>query len=365
MVQDIESWVAPGVRGLAPYQPGKPISDLERELGLRNIVKLASNENPLGYSPHVRAALSSALQDLARYPDGGGYALKTALARHYGLSHDQVSLGNGSNDVLDIVARTFLTPDHGAVVAQYAFAIYALTVQALSAPLQVVAAKDYGHDLKAMAEAIQASTRLVFIANPNNPTGSSVSQQELQVFLQELPDHVHVVLDEAYLEYSDEGGVDAATWIERFPRLILCRTFSKAYGLAGLRIGYALSSAPVAHMLNRVRQPFNVSSLGLIAAEAALADQDFVVRTRQLNQAGLQQLREPLERRGLHVLPSQGNFLCLDMGRPAQAIYEDLLRQGVIVRPLGGYAMPHHLRVSVGLPEENARFLAALDDVLS
>ncbi|NNM51856.1 MAG: histidinol-phosphate transaminase [Pseudomonadales bacterium] len=365
MVQGIETWVAPGVRGLAPYQPGKPISDLERELGIQDIVKLASNENPLGYSPHVRDALSSALPDMARYPDGGGYALKSALARYYGLTQDQVTLGNGSNDVLDIVARTFLTHEQGAIVAQYAFAIYALTVQAMSAPLQVVPAIHYGHDLTAMAQAVQVSTRLIFIANPNNPTGSSVSQQELKVFMQELPPHVHVVLDEAYLEYSDEGGVDAATWIEQFPRLIICRTFSKAYGLAGLRIGYALSSAPVANLLNRVRQPFNVSSLGLVAAEAALADQDFVMRTRQLNQAGLQQLRAPLEGKGLQVLPSQGNFLCLDMGRPAQPVYEALLRQGVIVRPLGGYGMPNHLRVSVGLPEENARFLTALDHVLS
>ncbi len=362
---DAQSQALPGVRALQPYQPGKPVSELQRELGLEQVIKLASNENPLGCSPQVQQALQPCLSTLAIYPDGAGFELRAALAQHHGLALEQVTLGNGSNDLLEIIAHTFLAHEHAAIVAQYAFAIYGLVVRAIGAELVVVPARDYGHDLVGMAAAITAQTRILFIANPNNPTGSCLSQAQLRSFMRTLPEHVVVVLDEAYLEYAEEGGVDAAAWLAEFPALIICRTFSKAYGLAALRIGYALSSPAIADLLNRVRQPFNVSTLGLVAARAALADQDFVARSRQVNAAGKAQLQRGLQNLGLKVLPSQGNFLCVDLARPAQAVYTALLARGVIVRPLAGYDLPQHLRISVGLEAENDLCLRALAEVLA
>jgi histidinol-phosphate aminotransferase len=356
------------IRAIAPYQPGKPISELAREMGIAEsaIIKLASNENPLGVSPAARAAIEAALPELGRYPDGNGFALKSALAARYGVPMDCVVLGNGSNDVLEMAAIAFLAPGRAAVYAQHAFAVYPLATQARGARGIVVPAKGYGHDLAAMRRAIDADTRMVFIANPNNPTGTLLSGAELAAFLGEVPPDVVVVLDEAYNEYLPAAArYDSLPWLARHRNLIVTRTFSKAYGLAGLRVGFALCDAGVADLLNRVRQPFNVNELALAAATAALADAGFVRRSHELNLAGMQQLTAGFRRLGLEWIPSSGNFVSVAIPRAdgasrAGATFERLLRQGVIVRPVGGYGLPDHLRVTVGLPEENERFLAAL-----
>jgi histidinol-phosphate aminotransferase len=358
----------PHIRGIAPYQPGKPISELARELGLAEsgIIKLASNENPLGVSPAARAAVAAALPELGRYPDGNGFALKTALAARYHVALDRIVLGNGSNDVLEMAAIAFLGPGRSAVYAEHAFAVYPLATQARGARGIVVPARNYGHDLAAMRRAIDADTRVVFIANPNNPTGTLLSGAELEAFLDEVPAHVIVVLDEAYSEYLPEADrYDSRALLERYPNLLVTRTFSKAYGLAGLRVGFALCDVPVADLLNRVRQPFNVNELALVAAVAALGDAAFVRKSHDLNLAGMQQLTAGFRRLGLAWIPSSGNFVSVAVPRAggasrAGAVFESLLRQGVIVRPVGGYGLPDHLRVTVGLPEENERFLAAL-----
>jgi histidinol-phosphate aminotransferase len=362
---------APGIFELKPYVPGKPVSELERELGIRDAVKLASNENPLGPSPRARQAAIEAMEDLGRYPDGGAFALRAALAQHHGLGPDSVTLGNGSNDVLDAIARTFLGPDTQAVVSEHAFAVYPICTQAVGATLRVAPAHDgslgprFGHDLDAMADLVNHETRLVFVANPNNPTGTWVPVDELLGFLQGLPDHVMAVVDEAYFEYVEEEEYpDATRWLNDLPNLIVTRTFSKAYGLAGLRVGYALSHPQVAELLNRVRHPFNVNAPAQAAALAALGDHEHIRRSVALNRQGMAQLTDAFEELGLDYIPSVGNFVALDLGRPAAEVDQALLREGVITRPIAGYGMPDHLRVTIGLPEENARFLAALRKVL-
>jgi len=354
------------VRAIAPYQPGKPISELAREMGLEesSIVKLASNENPLGVSPKAMAAMQAELADIARYPDGNGFILKDAIHKKFGVSHAQIVLGNGSNDVLELAARAFLAPGVSAVYAQHAFAVYPLVTQATGARGIAVPAKDYGHDLDAMRRAIAADTRLVFIANPNNPTGTWLPKAALHAFLKSVPDNVLVVLDEAYDEYlADDRKSEAIAWLAEFPNLILTRTFSKAYGLAGLRVGFALAHAEVADIVNRVRQPFNVNSMALAAAAAALDDDDFVRRSRNLNDAGMAQITAGVQALGLDYIPSYGNFVSVRVG-DAGAIYQKLLKQGVIVRPVAGYGMPEYLRVSIGLASENARFIEALQTCL-
>lgn len=354
---------APGyIRSIAPYQPGKPISELAREMGVpeAGIVKLASNENPLGMSAGVRAALTRSLGEVPRYPDGNGFALKEALSRRLGVGPERIVLGNGSNDVLDMAARAFLAPGLSAVYSRYAFAVYPLATQAVGATGIEVADKDYGHDLPAMARALRPDTRVVFIANPNNPTGTFVPGPKVLSFLEAVPAGVLVVLDEAYTEYLAAGErYDALAWLERFPNLLISRTFSKAYGLAGLRVGYGLGNPEVIDLLNRVRQPFNVSSLALVAAEAALEDEEFLARSAELNRRGMALLLEGFKALGLEWIPSVGNFVTVRVGDGA-AVNGSLLRQGVIVRPIGGYGLPEWLRVSIGLPEENARFLTAL-----
>lgn len=362
----------PGVRGLTPYLPGKPIAELERELGLSNIVKLASNENPLGPSPKALEAVRSILPDLHFYPDGGGFELKSALAGKLGLEPAQITLGNGSNDVLELVARAFLSPEVNAVFSEHAFAVYPIVTQAVGATAKVAQAHDgsrgsrYGHDLAAIAALVDADTRVVFIANPNNPTGNYLARTELHAFLAGLPDHVVAVVDEAYFEYVAVADYpNALSWLPEFPNLVVTRTFSKAYGLAGLRVGYAVSSPAIADLLNRVRQPFNVNLPALEAAKAALDDVEHLQNTVRLNDAGLRQLGEALTARGLEFIPSVGNFITFDLQRPAGPVYEALLRQGVIVRPIGNYGLPNHLRVTVGTAEQNAVFLAALDRVLA
>ena len=354
------------IRAIAPYKPGKPISELAREMGLEagEIIKLASNENPLGISPLARAAVERALAELGLYPDGNGHDLKTALSRRLGVGLDQIVLGNGSNDVLELTARLFLGPNASAVYAQHAFAVYPLATQACGAVGIEVPARAYGHDLEAMADAIRDDTRLVFIANPNNPTGTLLEAEELHAFLGRVPANVAVVLDEAYGEYLDsERRAPSLEWLTEFPNLILTRTFSKAYGLAGLRVGYALARPEVAELLNRLRQPFNVNSLALAAAEAALDDEGFLAESKRLNDAGLAQLTEGFRRLGLAYIPSWGNFVCVQVG-DAGRVYQELLRRGIIVRPVDNYGLPEHLRVSVGTEVQNARFLAALAEVV-
>ena len=365
---DFLALAQPGVQKLSPYVPGKPVDELARELDLdpASIVKLASNENPLGPSPKALEAIRSELSELTRYPDGNGFELKSRLAARCGVQINQVTLGNGSNDILDLVARAYLAPGLNAVFSQYAFAVYPISTQAVGAQGKVVPAKDHGHDLEAMLAAIDENTRVVFIANPNNPTGTWFGPDALERFLARVPSNVLVVLDEAYIEFAEGDELpDGLKYLARYDNLLVSRTFSKAYGLAALRVGYALSSAQIADVLNRVRQPFNVNSLALAAACAALDDADYLAQSRQLNDAGMAQLEAGLRELGLNWIPSKGNFIAVDFGRNTAAINQALLRAGVIVRPVAGYGMPNFLRVSIGLPAENARFLEALAKVLS
>lgn len=350
------------VRAIAPYQAGKPIEELAREHGLapESIVKLASNENPLGIPASARAAIAAALADLGRYPDANGFALKAALGTRFGVSTDWITLGNGSNDILELAAAAFLAPGRSCVYAQFSFAVYPLATQARGARAIVVPARDFGHDLDAMLAAISADTRLMYVANPNNPTGTFVDAAAMERFLARVPRDVVVVLDEAYNEYlPPEDRFDSTAWVRRFPNLLVSRTFSKAYGLAGLRVGYGLAQPDLTDLLNRVRQPFNVNALAQAAALAALGDQAFLQRSFEVNRAGLRELEAAFGRLGLTYVPSRANFVLVKVG-PAARVYQELLKRGVIVRPVGNYGLPDWLRVSVGLPEENARFLAAL-----
>ncbi|MBE2294979.1 MAG: histidinol-phosphate transaminase [Phycisphaerales bacterium] len=369
---DYLSLAAPGVRTLQPYQPGKPESELRREFGLDHIVKLASNENPLGPSPRALVAVREALSDLARYPDGNGFELKAALSTKLGVSMAALTLGNGSNDVLELVARAFLTPEHEAVYSEHAFAVYPIVTQAVGAGARVAKANPpdhampYGHDPAAILASINDRTRVVFVANPNNPTGTWLKTAELLGLLEAIPEQVIVVVDEAYVEYV-EAGMDcssALNWLDRFPNLVVTRTFSKAYGLAGLRVGYAVSHPQIADLLNRVRQPFNVNSLALVAAAAALDDIDHLQRGQAVNRAGMAQLQAACRQWGLNWLPSAGNFLCVEMGRSGREIFMELLKRGVIVRPVDNYGLPRYLRISIGTEAENARLIEALHDVL-
>mgnify|MGYP001549950172 FL=1 len=356
---------APGLAQLRPYVPGKPLAELERELGIADSIKLASNENPLGPSPRVQAALAAEMETLTRYPDGGAYALRTALADHHGVSPACVTVGNGSNDVLDMISRVFLWPGRESLFSQYAFAVYPLSSTAVGATLRVAPAADFGHDLAAMQAMITDQTAVVWIANPNNPTGTRLPAAPLQAFIEAVPATTIVVVDEAYFEYVHaEDHPDASQWLGEYPNLIVTRTFSKAYGLAALRIGYGLSHPDIADLLNRVRQPFNVDSFAQAAALAALDDQDYLQRSVAVNDAGMRQLVEGVERLGLDYIPSSGNFLAVDLGRDAGPVDQALLRLGVVTRPIANYGLPKHLRVSVGIGDENARFLAALEQVL-
>jgi len=368
---DICELSPPYIRAIAPYQPGKPISELAREMGLdeNNIVKLASNENPLGLSPKARAAIERELAELARYPDGNAFDLKGALAARYGVSPDCIVVGNGSNDILELAAGAFLTPGSAAVYSRHAFAVYPLATQGRGAKGIVVPARDYGHDLDAMLAAITPETRMLFVANPNNPTGTFISGSELERFIGRVPENVLVVLDEAYTEYLPEKQrYNAVEWLKGRKNLLIVRTFSKAYGLAGLRVGFGMMDKGVADLLNRVRQPFNVNSLALAAAVAALGDTEFVRKSHDLNRAGMEQLEKGLRELKLEWIPSSGNFLAFELpkknGQSAGEVYQKLLRQGVIVRPVAGYEMPDHLRVTVGTREENEIFLKALREAL-
>lgn len=363
--QTLFNLAVPGVQALVPYTAGKPIDELERELGITDIVKLASNENPLGPGPKVVSAIQAMLPELSRYPDGNGFALKQALSEKWQVDSNQITLGNGSNEILELVARTFLTPELEVVFSQHAFAVYPLVTQAVGATAKIAPALNFAHDLDAMLARVTDKTRLVFIANPNNPTGTLLSADALQGFMSALPKTVVCVLDEAYFEFVEEHlKVSSIKWLKQYPNLIITRTFSKAYGLAGLRVGYSISSVEIADLLNRVRQPFNNNMLALAAAEAALADQDYLTKTLAVNKQGMQFLTKQFSECGLSWIPSSGNFVSVDLNITAMPIYDALLRKGVIVRPVANYQMPTHLRISIGTEKQNQIFIEALKNVL-
>ena len=351
------------IRSIAAYQPGKPISDVARELGMNEaeIIKLASNENPLGASPKAIAAIQSALGELALYPDGGGFALKAAISKKYAVLPEQIILGNGSNDILELAARTFMRAGDSAIYSQHAFAVYPLATQAVGATGIEVPAKEFGNDLDAMLTAIRADTKMIFLANPNNPTGTFISGAALYSFIKRVPPKVLVVLDEAYGEYLGDADVyDSVPWLAEFPNVIISHTLSKAYGLAGLRIGFGLAHPQLIDLMNRVRQPFNVNHLAMVAAVAALGDDEFIRESRRVNAIGLALLEAELAKRNLDTIPAFGNFITFKIEN-AKRVFDSLLRQGVIVRPIAGYGLPGYLRVTIGTEAQNLRFLAALD----
>jgi histidinol-phosphate aminotransferase len=359
------------VRAIAPYQGGKPIAEVAREFGLdeKKIVKLASNENPLGMPESAKQAMLAAMADIGRYPDSNGFDLKQTITQKYGVPQEWITLGNGSNDILELAAHAFVQPGQVVIYAQYSFAVYALATQATGARAVVVPAKDYGHDLAAMANAITADTRLVFIANPNNPTGTFLPAADIEAFLKRVPPNVLVVLDEAYNEYlPHELQYDSIGWVRQFPNLLVSRTLSKAYGLAGLRVGFGIAQPAVTDLLNRIRQPFNVNSMAQAAAIAALTDREFLEKSAQLNATGYRQLTQAFDAMDLEYVPSFGNFVLVRVGNEDDAgarINLALLKQGIIVRPVGNYGLPQWLRISIGLPEENAAFIMALKNILA
>jgi histidinol-phosphate aminotransferase len=358
---------APGIAGLHPYIPGKPLDELERELGLTETLKLASNENPLGPSPLGWSAAQKVAGEVNLYPDDTGYRLRHKLAEQFSLDPQGITLGSGSSDVIDMVARTFLSPGLNAVFSEHSFAMYPIYTQASGADAHVAApypadhpGMPYGHDLEAMLEQIDADTRVVFIANPNNPTGTWVEADTLTAFLDRVPFDVVVVLDEAYTEYVMlEGFPNGLELLSRYPNMIVTRTFSKIYGLAGLRIGYGASSPALASVIQRVRHPFNANLIALAAAEAALDDEQFLAQSRRVNSVGMQQLKQGFDEMGLKTIPSVANFLTVDLEREAAPVNQALLEQGIIVRPVANYRMPNHLRITIGSEVENSRFLAA------
>lgn len=352
------------IRSLAPYPPGKPIEELEREYGIFDSIKLASNENPLGPSPKAVAAISAALTNLHRYPDGNCYYLKRALAKKLGVSADALIFGNGSNEIIELAVRTFLQRGEEAVMADQAFIIYRLVVQAQGAVSKLVPLRNFTHDLDAIAEAITPATRMVFLANPNNPTGTIFFRRQWEEFLAAVPPHVIVVMDEAYFEFvEDREYPDSLNAHGQHRLLLTLRTFSKIYGLAGLRIGFGCADPALIEVMNRVRAPFNVSSLAQVAVLAALDDDAHVERTRQCNREGMAYFKDQFGRLGIEYVPSWANFVLVRVANGAK-VYEALLREGVIVRPMSAYGFPEHVRISVGTMPENERCVAALQHVL-
>lgn len=359
------------VRAIAPYQGGKPIAEVAREFGLdeAKIIKLASNENPLGMPESARLAMQKAVADIGRYPDANGFDLKAAITAKYDVPAEWITLGNGSNDILELATHAFVQAGQAAMYAEYSFVVYALATQAVGARAIVVKAKDYGHDLAAMFDAITADTKLIFIANPNNPTGSFIPAAELEAFLARVPPQIVVVLDEAYNEYlPPEVQYESISWVRNYPNLLVSRTMSKAYGLAGLRIGFGIAQPAITDLLNRIRQPFNVNSLAQAAAVAALNDTEFLQRSAQLNRDGYRQLTQTFDELGLEYVPSFGNFVMVKVGADEAAgarVNLALLKQGIIVRPVANYGLPQWLRITIGLPEENAAFIDALKKLLA
>ncbi|MEC7875268.1 MAG: histidinol-phosphate transaminase [Pseudomonadota bacterium] len=362
---DLFSLATPGVFGLEPYRPGKSIEELQRELGLEEVIKLASNENPLGPSQNVLNVIGS-IKDLSRYPDGNGFNLKKKLAEKHSVDIESITLGNGSNDILEMATRVFVTDQHEVIYSKHSFAVYPLVTQAVGAKHVVTPANDWGHDLDAMLNSVNDRTRLMFIANPNNPTGTWVDKNNLRSLLEQIPGHVIVLVDEAYFEYAstEEQYPDCSSWINDFNNLIVTRTFSKAYGLAALRIGYSLSHPDIANLLNRVRQQFNNNSLALVAADVALQDLEHIKNSVKLNQLGMHQLTQAFCNMGLDYISSKGNFVCVNFKQPAIEIYENLLKAGIIVRPISDYGMPNHLRITIGLECENTKFIKGLEKIM-
>jgi len=357
--------VTPSIEALVPYEGGKPIEELARELGIQHAVKLASNENPLGPSPLALEAARQVIANVHRYPDGASYSLRDRIAQYHGVGRDEVLPGAGSNELLDLAARVFCTPQSHIVFADPAFVVYRIAALACGVPFTAVPlTADLRHDLPAMAAAVTPQTRLMFVANPNNPTGTHVGRAAVEKLLREVPPEVIIVMDEAYLEYADAPDYPDSLELRGLrERLLVLRTFSKIYGLAAFRVGYMLANPQICDMVNRVRAPFNVSTLAQAAAAAALDDQEHVQAARTLNQKERRRVSEALAARGLDVAPSQANFILVDVKRPARAVYDALLKKGVIVRPFA--SLPTSLRVTLGTERENDRFLAAIAEVLS
>lgn len=353
--------VHPDIRSLRPYVPGKPVEELQRELGLTRVIKLASNENPLGTSPKAIAALRGAQTTLHRYPDGGATQLRQAIADRWKVAGEQVILGNGSDEILGLLARTFLTPGDEAIMADHTFVIYKMEVTAVHGKPVIVPLVDWTHDLESMVGAITPRTRLLFLCNPNNPTGTMVSAEAVDRLMARVPEDVIVVFDEAYFEYVRNSRFpDAMEYVKQGRNVIVLRTFSKIYGLAGLRIGYGVSTSEIIGFLNRVRPPFNANSLAQTAALAALGDDEYVAKSRAVNAAGMAQLEQGLRELGITPIPSETNFLYFDAKRDGRSVFEALLREGIIVRHIEGPM----IRVTIGLPDENAAFLQAFKKIL-
>jgi histidinol-phosphate aminotransferase len=361
----LKSLVTPEIEGLVPYPPGKPIEELEREYGIQDSIKLASNENAVGPSPKALEAIRGALNGLHRYPDGSGYYLKASLANYYDIKSENIIIGNGSNEIIELIFRTFLLPGDEIIVAKPTFVVYELVAQASRGKRVVVPLKEMRYDLELMADKITHKTKLIFIANPNNPTGTIVKKKEFEKFLTSVPDDVIVVLDEAYGEYvTDKEFPSGLEYWNSGKMLVVLRTFSKIYGLAGLRIGYGIARSLLVDNMNKVRQPFNVNSLAQIGARAALGDKEHMRRSKENNRKGLDFLFKELHGMGYFCVPTQANFFLIKVGNYAAEIYERLLRKGIIVRPMKGYNLDEYIRVTVGLPEENQRFIAAFKEVV-
>jgi histidinol-phosphate aminotransferase len=347
------------IRELRPYEPGKPMEELERELGISSSIKLASNENPLGPSPRAVEALRAAADEVHRYPDGACFELRDRLSEHLGVSAQQLIFGCGADEILELLAKTFLSPGDEVVFAWPSFAMYPIVVRGMGGvPVQVPLGDDLAHDLPAMAKAVNERTKIVFVCNPNNPTGTSVGAEDFDRFVEGLPESVILAVDEAYFEFARRPDFPhALSWLERRPGTLVMRTFSKIYGLAGLRIGYGIGDAELVSYLERARHPFNVSRLAETAATAALDDTEHVERTRACNAQGIEYLGRELAALGIEVLPSDANFV---LARSGAGTYEALLREGIIVRPMQGFGLAEHIRITVGLPEENERLVKAL-----
>ncbi|MEK7871834.1 MAG: histidinol-phosphate transaminase [Nitrospirota bacterium] len=354
--------VSRGIEGLIPYTTGKPIEELERELGIKGAVKLASNENPLGPSKKALDAIAEAAHGINRYPDGGGYRLKEALSGRYDVVSSQIILGNGSNEIIDLLVRTFMIPGDEAIAADLTFIVYKLVVTASGGKAVIVPLKDEGHDLAAMASMIGDRTRLLFIANPNNPTGTIVTEEEVYDFLERVPDNVIVVFDEAYKEYvTSKGFPDTLGYLRTGRNIVILRTFSKIYGLAGLRIGFGIAKSELVNYMNRVRQPFNTNSLAQRAALCALNDDEHIMKSLKINEEGKKYYYSSLKEMGLRYIPTEANFIYFGSGRDGKEIYNALLKEGIIVRHIEG----SRIRVTIGLPEDNRRFIYSLKKVLS
>ncbi len=358
--------IQPQINQIQPYIPGKPISELQREFNLIRISKLASNENPLGASPKALKAVQDELINIARYPDGSAFYLKTELAEFLGKSPDQISIGNGSNELLELVARIFAGPGDEVIFSEHAFAVYPISTQAVGATAVEIPAVDWAHDLPAIAAAITDKTKLIYLANPNNPTGTLFLKEQWEAFMRQVPQSVVVVLDEAYFEYvSHQHYANGLDYLDDYPNLLVSRTFSKAYGLASMRIGYMAGCEEITSYIERLREPFNVNHYAQVAAIAALKDQSFVKKSVQTNEQGMAQLQQFLQTHQLDYIPSHGNFVCVGFGETTMQVNDELLKNGVIVRPVANYKMPNYLRVSIGTPKENQHFIDAVSKILN